>query len=101
MIFVYGRNEWDSSRNWAQYTNIFHDIVDGKLHPHQKPESLIKRLVLNHSKAEDIILDPFMGSGTAGVVCASTGRDFIGIEIDKDYFKIAKERVKGDNYERR
>jgi site-specific DNA-methyltransferase (adenine-specific) len=41
----------------------------------------------------DTILDPFMGSGTTGVACAELGRNFIGIEIDKDYFEIAKKRV--------
>lgn len=40
-----------------------------------------------------MVLDPFMGSGTTGVVCAELGRKFIGIEIDKEYFELAKERI--------
>lgn len=93
MIFVYGRNDWNNERHWSQYTNIFTDLVDGKLHPHQKPESLIKRLILNHSSVGNKILDPFMGSGTTGVACKKTGRDFIGIELDPHYFEIAKRRI--------
>ena len=42
---------------------------------------------------EALVLDPFMGSGTTGVVCAELGRKFIGIEIDKEYFELAKERI--------
>ena len=42
----------------------------------------------------DTILDPFMGSGTTGVACVQTGRNFIGIEIDKNYFEIAEKRIK-------
>ena len=41
----------------------------------------------------DVILDPFMGSGTTGVACVNTGRNFIGIELDCNYFKIAEERI--------
>ena len=93
MIFIYGRNEWDPSRNWAQYTNVFHDLVDGNLHPHQKPESLITRLILNHTKKGDMVLDPFMGSGTTGVVCSKTDREFIGIDHDPFYFELARKRI--------
>ena len=93
MIFIYGRNEWDNTRNWAQYTNVFHDLVDGKLHPYQKPESLIKRLILNHTTPGNVILDPFMGSGTTGAVCKKTGREFIGIENDPHYFELARKRI--------
>lgn len=93
MIFIYGRNEWDNSRNWAQYTNVFHDLVDGKLHPYQKPESLITRLILNHTNPLDVVLDPFMGSGTTGVVCKKNDREFIGIERDPFYFELARKRI--------
>lgn len=62
-------------------------------HPTQKPEALIDRIVKAFSKAGDTILDPFMGSGTSGVVSLRNGRRFIGIEKDADYFKIAQERI--------
>ena len=85
--------KWNCNRHWSQYTNIFTDLVDGKNHPHQKPISLIERLILNHTDSGDTILDPFMGSGTTGVACVQTGRNFIGCEIDEGYFKIAEKRI--------
>lgn len=64
-----------------------------KIHPTQKPLSLFERLVLASSNEGDVILDPFMGSGTTGVACVNTGRKFIGIERDGRYFKIAEGRI--------
>ena len=46
-----------------------------------------------HTRPGDTVLDPFMGSGTTGVACVQTGRNFIGIEIDEGYFNIAKQRI--------
>ena len=62
-------------------------------HPTQKPVRLMERLVSLVSKEEDIVLDPFMGSGSTGVACLNTNRSFIGFEIDAEYFEIAKERI--------
>ena len=62
-------------------------------HPTIKPLNIIENLVLNSSKEGDVILDPFMGSGTTGVACKELGRNFIGCEIDKNYFEIAKKRI--------
>ena len=56
------------------------------------PEEL-KNLVINSSKEGDTVLDCFMGSGTTGVACKELNRNFIGIEIDEKYFKIAQERI--------
>lgn len=66
-------------------------------HPTIKPIEIIERLVKNSSKENDTILDCFMGSGTTGVACKELNRNFIGIEINKEYFDIAKERI--DNTE--
>jgi DNA modification methylase len=63
------------------------------LHPTQKPESVIRCWIEDSTSPGDIILDPFMGSGTTGVACAQTGRNFIGIEIDPKYFAIAEKRI--------
>jgi site-specific DNA-methyltransferase (adenine-specific)/modification methylase len=57
------------------------------------PTELVKRILKNFVKDGSIILDPFMGSGTTGVVCKELGYDFIGIELDENYFKIAKDRI--------
>jgi DNA modification methylase len=65
-----------------------------RTHPTQKPLLLMKRCILNFSDEGDTILDPFMGSGTTGVACVQTGRNFIGCEIDEGYFEIAKERIR-------
>ena len=62
-------------------------------HPTEKPEKLLERILLLGSKEGDIILDPFMGSGTTGVVAKRLRRNFIGIEIDQKYFDIAKKRI--------
>jgi DNA modification methylase len=68
--------------------------TEGKVHPTQKPLPLIKWCLEFCSNPGDTILDPFMGSGTTGVACVQTGRNFIGIEIDPDYFAIAEERIR-------
>ena len=63
-------------------------------HPTIKPLDIISQLVENSSQKGEVVLDPFMGSGTTGVACATLGRDFIGYEIDPDYFGTAKVRIK-------
>lgn len=64
-------------------------------HPTCKPVKLMEELIHSISDgSEGVILDPFMGSGTTGVACANTGRDFIGIELDETYFGIAQDRIK-------
>lgn len=62
-------------------------------HPTEKPECLLERIILLGSRKGQTILDPFLGSGTTGVVAKRLGRSFIGIEIDDNYFKIAKDRI--------
>ena len=64
-----------------------------KAHPTQKPESLLHRVILSSTAVGDTILDPFFGSGTTGAVARKLGRNFIGIERDKSYISIAKERL--------
>lgn len=70
-------------------------------HPTQKPEYLLLRIIEASTKNNDIILDPFMGSGTSGVACKKLNRKFIGIEKEKEYVDIAIKRIKslGKNYE--
>lgn len=63
------------------------------IHPTQKPLSLITDLVLKHSNEGDLVLDCFMGSGTTGEACKNTNREFIGMELDEKYYKIACERL--------
>ena len=69
----------------------------GKLHPTQKPVELLEYLIKTYSNEGDVVLDNCMGSGTTGVACINTNRDFIGIELDETYFNIAKERIEAHN----
>lgn len=63
-------------------------------HPTQKPVELIKRILIASSKPDELVLDPFMGSGTTGVAALQLKRKFIGIELDKTYIEIAIKRIK-------
>ena len=88
MIFVYRNGVWNTDRHWSQYTNVFTDLVDtSKIHPFRKPPSLLRRLILNHTKLGDVILDPFFGSGTTLSEAYYNGRSYIGIENNPDYFE--------------
>ena len=64
-----------------------------KLHPTQKPVSLMEYLIKTYTNEGDTVLDNVMGSGTTGVACLNTNRNFIGMELDEDYFNMAKERI--------
>ena len=64
-----------------------------KAHPTQKPESLLYRVMMSSSNVGDVILDPFFGSGTTGAVAKKLGRNYIGIERDKKYVKVAQKRI--------
>lgn len=65
-----------------------------RYHPCQKPQNLLVELIKRHSNIGDTVFDPFMGSGSVGVACLNTNRNFIGIELDDNYFHIAEERIK-------
>jgi len=72
-----------------------------RVHPNQKPDGLIQRLVEAHSLPGDTVLDPFMGSGTTGVAALREGRRFIGIELDPDHFATACRRIEAASREPR
>ena len=61
-------------------------------HPTQKPIRLLERLITAASKEGDLVLDPFNGSGTTGIVAKKLGRRYIGIEIDDEYLHLTRER---------
>jgi len=62
-------------------------------HPTQKPEALLERVILASTNEGDLVLDPFMGSGTTGAVCLRYGRRFIGIETEREFYNIAERRI--------
>jgi DNA modification methylase len=76
-------------------TNIlnYQKIRQGSLHPTQKPTDLLEYLIKTYTSENETVLDFTMGSGSTGVACVNTNRDFIGIELDQEYYKIAKERI--------
>lgn len=82
-----------------EFTNYPRNVLEfglderTKIHPTQKPVALMEYLIRTYSNEGDTVLDSCMGSGTTGVACANTGRDFIGIEQDANYFAIARSRI--------
>ena len=64
-----------------------------RVHPTQKPVDLLEYLIKTYTNEGDLVLDLTMGSGSTGVACLNTNRKFIGIELDKKYFDIAKQRI--------
>ncbi len=67
----------------------------GRLHPTQKPVALLEYLIKTYTLENEIVLDFTMGSGSTGVACKNLNRNFIGIEKDDNYFKIASDRING------
>ena len=72
-----------------------------RVHPTQKPVDLLKYLIKTYSNDGDIVLDFTMGSGSTGVACQELNRDFIGIELDENYYNIAKQRINEVNEQKR
>lgn len=93
----YNKIKYKYDPNWVQPSNILEfDVVPnrkGKLHPTQKPIPLLEYLIKTYTNEEDLVLDNCMGSGSTGVACVNTNRNFIGMELDKKYFEIAKDRI--------
>ena len=74
-------------------------IGRSKLHPTEKNHLLLQELILDNSNENDLILDPCMGSGSTGVVALQNNRNFLGIELNQNYFDIAKSRLEGVQYD--
>lgn len=69
--------------------------IRGKKHPSEKPVDLFEHLILNSSNNGDVVLDPFMGSGTLAEACVknNNGRKYIGYELDENYYEMARDRT--------
>lgn len=72
------------------------NIIGNKLHPTEKPVDLMRIMVENSTNENDVVLAPFMGSGSTGIASKITNRDFIGVEIDKIFFDTAKKRIESE-----
>ena len=88
-----GKNPSDISEIAKVTSGANRSSVERTAHPAQFPEDLIKRLMLGFTNADDIVLDPFMGSGTVAAVAVELKRKFIGFEIESTYCEIAKKRI--------
>lgn len=106
----------NSTESWIYFTyktktgtfnnngKVLHDFIETSVtsnsekkygkHPTQKPEALMEHFVKVLSNENDTILDPFMGSGSVGVSAVKNNRNFVGIELDENYFNIATSRIK-------
>lgn len=92
---------WTNSTSYSRiYSILWHGMIRDKndenevrFHPTQKPFNLMKAILLDFSKPNQTVLDCFMGSGTTGIACQQLDRNFIGIEINEKYFKIAERRI--------
>lgn len=71
----------------------FDNIIGNKTHPCEKPVELLKLLIDNSSEVGDVVLDPFMGTGSCGVASLDLDRKFVGFELDETYFNIGKQRI--------
>lgn len=81
------------SNLWTDITVPFWSMPENTDHPTQKPEKLIAKLILASSNIGDVVFDPFLGSGTTSVVAKKLGRQFVGVEIDETYCRLAQKRL--------
>lgn len=93
----YGEHKLTSYDSTERYpTSVITFAKDSQkeaLHPTQKPVALLEWLIKTYSNKGDVVLDNCMGSGSTGVACIKSNRDFIGIELDEHYFEIARQRL--------
>lgn len=88
-------NEYANDLYYPQSIQEFSiaNLRRGRLHPTQKPVELLEYLIKTYTNENETVLDNCMGSGSTGVACINTNRNFIGIELDEKYFEIAKGRI--------
>lgn len=84
---------YSTKRSWFTMENFKEKEID---HPTPKKLIIVQKILENISKENDLILDPFMGSGTTGVACKHLNRNFIGIELNEKYFQVAQDRINGE-----
>lgn len=84
---------WDDLGNFSTTSKERVKNKGGRNVPYQKPLKLLNRLFLPFTDVGDLVIDPFMGVGSCGIWCKQNNRDYIGIEMDKNVFELAKERL--------
>jgi site-specific DNA-methyltransferase (adenine-specific) len=89
---VYKHKERDTSLRYP-YNLLDFNVDKNKIHPTQKPVALLEYLIKTYTNENDIVLDNCFGSGSTGIASLNTNRKFIGIELNEDYFNLAKQRL--------
>lgn len=92
-----GKAKWINDIGGSKTVHKFNNIIGNKTHPCEKPVDLLEFYIKNSTKENDLVLDPFMGTGSCGVACKNSNRKFIGIEKDEQYFNVAKKRIEEVN----
>lgn len=95
---------WTYNRQRETYENcIFEYPVEHhsrRIHPTQKPVELMEDLIKIHTNERDVVLDPFSGSGSTAIACINTNRNYIGFELEKEYYDLANKRIKNHKLEK-
>ena len=88
------------SNFWTDITIPFWSMPENTEHPTQKPEKLVAKIILASTNEGDVILDPFLGSGTTSVVAKKLNRNFVGIEMNEEYCCLAEKRILLANHDK-
>jgi len=88
----------DDGTRYPTSVQKFKNPNNNSLHPAQKPVALMEYLIKTYTNENETVLDFTMGSGSTGVACKNTNRDFIGVEMNDEYFKIAEQRINNTKY---
>ena len=86
-------NTWAQEKTGYPSNVLYYGLDRTGLHPTQKPVALLEYLIRTYTNEGETVFDNTMGSGTTGVACVNTNRSFIGMELDEEYFNIAKKRI--------
>jgi len=92
LLYRKGGQRWINDMGTKHLLEI--DNIRNKKHPTEKPIELMEIFILNSSKTGDIVLDPFVGAGSTALASKKNDRQYIGFELDKDYYNIAQDRIK-------
>lgn len=88
-----GKAKWVKDIGGSKTVHKFTNIIGSKIHPTEKPVDLLEFYIKNSSEENDIVLDPFMGSGATAVACINTHRKYIGFEVDEEYYDVLNNRI--------
>lgn len=88
-----GKAKWINDIGGSKTVHQFDNIFGNKTHPCEKPVDLLKFYIANSSNEGDIVFDPFMGTGSTIVAAKELGRNYVGYELEEQYYDVALERV--------